>query len=327
MLSLVSRDPARPAGRARRILGLAMAFVALLVAGMSLYSYRPDIDAREVERRYATSESRFVTVQGVRTHYVDVGSGRPLVLIHGSNSSLYDWSGWTQRLRRDFRVISLDLPGHGLTGPDPRHRYRYVDQARFVDAFARAIGLRDYSVAGNSMGGSVAWHLALLQPRHVDKLILLDSVGLPREEPRPLMFRAYEWPVIDRLLTVFTPRESVAMALRDLFGNPDRVADADVERTWTRLRRDGNREATRLRLRQQGDADDWVPRLAHLRQPTLIQWGARDDWVLPRYGREYDRRIPDSRLITYPQVGHMPMLEEPDRTAADARAFLLDDRS
>lgn len=303
-----------------------LAFTLLVIgaiAALSAYSYRPDLSAGEVEQRYATVDSRFVRVDGVRVHYIDVGTGKPIVLIHGSNSSLFDWQGWTTELRRDFRVIALDLPGHGLTGPDPAKRYTYIDQARFVDDFTRSIRLPSYSVAGNSMGGSVAWHLALMEPTRVEKLILVDSVGLPREEPRPLMFRMYEWPVVDRLLTVFTPRESVAMALHDAFGDPDRVTDEEIDRTWTLLRREGNREATRLRLQQQSDSDGWESRLPSLNMPTLILWGANDDWVLPKYGHRFQALIPNAQLITYPGLGHLPMLESPEATSRDARTFLL----
>lgn len=316
----------RPKVTAKQIVLSLLALLVLAIAGLSAYSYRPDLSAKDVERRYATADSRFVAVDGVRVHYIDVGHGQPVVLVHGSNSSLFDWHGWINELRRDFRVIALDLPGHGLTGPDPLKRYTYVEQARFVGDFARTIGLRRYNIAGNSMGGSVAWHLALMHPDHVTKLILVDSVGLPRDEPRPFMFRLYGWPIVDHLLTIFTPRETVAMALHDAFGEADRVTNAEIDRTWTLLRRAGNREATRLRLQQQGDSDGWESRLHDLRTPTLILWGQKDDWVRPKYGHRFDELIAHSRLIIYPGLGHMPMLERPRRTARDARSFLRVDQ-
>jgi pimeloyl-ACP methyl ester carboxylesterase len=325
-MELGSAATTQAAPRSRRTLYAVLAMFAIALVAISAYSYRPDIAAATIEARYATHDSHFIAVGGVRVHYVDVGHGSPLVLLHGSNASLFDWEGWTTTLRDRFRVIALDLPGHGLTGPDPQRRYTYVEQARFVSDFLDTIGVSRFAVAGNSMGGSIAWHLALMHPTRVTKLILLDSVGLPRDEPRPMMFRAYTWPVVDHLLTVFTPRESVAMALKDAFGDPGRVSDAEVDRTWALLRREGNREATRVRLQQQGDSDDWVKRLGTLRVPTLVVWGGSDDWVLPKYGRRFVRLIPHAQLITYPGVGHLPMLEIPKRSARDARSFLLDSR-
>ena len=90
----------------------------------------------------------------------------------------------------------------------------------------------------------------------------------------------------------------------------------------TLLRRDGNREATRIRLQQQPDSDAYARRIGEIRAPTLIQWGGRDDWVLPKYGQRFDAAIPDSRLRLYPGLGHMPMAEDPVRTAQDAASFL-----
>src|SRR5262245_26961034 len=93
----------------------------LVVAGVVVASLasqvRRDVPAAELEARYARPPSRFVEVDGLRVHYRDEGQGPPLVLLHGSNSSLFTWEGWTRELSRSFRVISLDLPGHGLTGP------------------------------------------------------------------------------------------------------------------------------------------------------------------------------------------------------------------
>ncbi|HYO39210.1 MAG TPA: alpha/beta hydrolase [Nocardioidaceae bacterium] len=306
----------------RRLFAAVSLLFLLLVIAAAAYGYRPDVSGATLEKRYATSHSEFTTVQGMRVHYVDQGQGSPLVLVHGSNSSLYDWEGWIDALSRHHRVVAMDLPGHGLTGPDPKERYRYVDQARFVAAFTRKLGIRHFNVAGNSMGGSVAWHLALLHPQRVDRLILLDSIGLPREEPRPLMFRAFEWPVIDRLLTVFTPDSSVRMALRDIYGDPGLVTEDQVERTWMLTRREGNRDAARVRLQQQGDSDVYASRLDEIDQPTLIQWGAEDDWVLPKYGQRMDDLIPNSQLVIYPGLGHLPMTEAPLVTARDAAAFL-----
>src|SRR3712207_1893045 len=136
------------------------------------------------------------------------------------------------------------------------------------------------------------------------------------------MFRAFEWPVIDRLLTVFTPESSVRMALRDAYGDPEQVTEDQIERTWMLTRREGNREAARVRLQQQGDSDAYAARLDEISQPTLIQWGAEDDWVLPKYGQRMHDLIPNSQLVTYPGLGHLPMAEAPTVTARDAAAFL-----
>ena len=292
----------------------------LLVTGV--LAYTPDRAAADVDSAFVTDSSRFIGVDGMRVHYVDEGHGPTIVLVHGSNDSLFAWEGWMRELSDEYRIVAMDLPGHGLTGPDPKARYRYEDQAQFVRSFADALGLKRFAVGGNSMGGSVAWHFALAYPDRTEALILVDAVGLPRDEPRPLMFEAFEWPGIDRVMTVVTPRFSVESALRDAYGDPSRVTDEQVRRYHELLLREGNREATRMRLQMQPDSDELVPQLSALEEPTLILWGGADDWVLPKYGERYADLIPSSRLIVYGGLGHLPMTEDPGATASDVDAFL-----
>ena len=98
----------------------------------------------------------------------DEGRGAPLILLHGSTSSLFMWDGWARALSPDLRVIRMDLPGHGLTGPDPRERYAAPEMAEVVVAVADALGVSRFSLAGNSMGGRVALAVALAHPDRVD---------------------------------------------------------------------------------------------------------------------------------------------------------------
>jgi pimeloyl-ACP methyl ester carboxylesterase len=122
--------------------------------------YTPDLAPEPLERRYALPPSRFLEVEGLRVHYRDEGDGPPLLLLHGLAANLFDWQGWAERLRHRHRVIRLDLPGHGLTGPDLRQRYAWPETAALVLAFLDRLGVRRASVAGSSYGGAIAWHLA-----------------------------------------------------------------------------------------------------------------------------------------------------------------------
>jgi pimeloyl-ACP methyl ester carboxylesterase len=294
-----------------------------LAAGLGVVSclIRGDIPAGELEARYAGAASHFVEVRGVRVHYQDVGSGPPIVLLHGSNASLFTWEGWQRELSSEHRVISLDLPGHGLTGPDPLSRYRFADLVEFLEEFRVQLGLPRFSLAGSSMGGGVAWRYALLYPERVERLILIDAVGYPREEPRPWALRLIAAPVLGEIFSVVTPRFVVGMNVREVYGDPSRVTDERITRYYELLLHEGNRRATRERLRQDTDDGLWR-RLPDLRTPTLILWGAKDTWVLPKYAGRFHEDIPGSRLIEYPELGHVPMEEDPVLTAGDARRFL-----
>lgn len=230
--------------------GVLAVLVLVVLSGV-----RCDRSPAEVEARRATLPSRFVDVDGMRVHYRDRGSGPAIVLLHGSNASLFTWEGWAADLARDHRVVTLDLPGHGLTGPDPRARYRYVEMATFVDDFVTTVGLGRFTLGGNSMGGGVAWRYAILHPDKVERLILVDSAGLPREEPKPFGFRMFSMPGVGRLVRWGSPRFLVAKSLRDAYGDPSRVTDDEVALYDDMLLRAGNREATRLRFANDGDAE------------------------------------------------------------------------
>src|SRR5581483_4009099 len=142
--------------KVRRVLLALLALVVLVLAA----GVRFDRDPGDLEAKYATPPSKFIDVDGARVHYRDTGSGPPIVLVHGSNASLFTWEGWTERLAPSHRVIALDMPGHGLPGPDPKARYSAAEMAELVAAFATKLGIERFAIAGNSMGGNVAWHLA-----------------------------------------------------------------------------------------------------------------------------------------------------------------------
>jgi pimeloyl-ACP methyl ester carboxylesterase len=308
------------AGRRKVLVGIGVLLVAVGVAlATGLRAERP---AAGLEARYATPPSRFLDVDGLRIHYRDQGQGPALVLLHGSNASLFTWEGWVRELSGGYRVITLDLPGHGLTGPDARARYTFTGMAEVLEAFRARLGLERFHLAGNSMGGAVAWHYALSHPERVERLVLVDAGGYPRKEPAPLVFRLMRAPVLGNLLSRVTPRWIIDQNLRAVYADPSKVTEALAEQYHALLLREGNRDATRERLRM-GSVDDGLwRRLGELRMPTLILWGAKDRWILPAYGERFDADIPDSRLVVYPDLGHVPMEEDPVRTAAEVRRFL-----
>jgi pimeloyl-ACP methyl ester carboxylesterase len=294
----------------------ALVVLAILVA----LGVRRDRPAAEVEARWATPPSQFVYVDGLRVHYRDRGAGPVVLLLHGSNASLFTWEVWATDLARDHRVVTLDLPGHGLTGPDPHARYSAAGMADFLDHFVATLGLGRFTLGGNSMGGGVAWRYTVLHPDKVERLILVDAAGLPRAEPPPFGFRMFRRPVVGHVARWFSPRFLVAKSVRDVYGDPSRVSEALVDQYDDFLLRAGNREATRQRFA--GHEDDLSPRLGEIRAPTLILWGSRDRWILPRYAEQFHAAIAGSELVMLDGLGHVPMEEDPARTLAPVRAFL-----
>jgi pimeloyl-ACP methyl ester carboxylesterase len=242
-------------------------------------------------------------------------------LLHGSNASLHVWEPWVQRLGDRFRLVSLDLPGHGLTGPWPRDDYSVSTYADLVLRIVDELDIPRFAVAGHSMGGAVAWTIAARGPGRVTHLILVDAAAYPRGGPPPLSLRLARAPVIGELVAMLKPRWVVAHSLHDMYANPDNLGDAQVRRHHDMMRREGNRDATLRRLRTATPLDP-VP-LKSLVVPTLILWGGQDRWVPLTDATRLRADIADSELVIYDDAGHVPMEEAADRSAGDTRRFLL----
>jgi pimeloyl-ACP methyl ester carboxylesterase len=298
---------------------IAVAIVVVAIAAL----VRPDLPVEELAERYAGPPSAFVEVRGMEVHHRDVGDGPALLLLHGNLSSLHTWDGWVSELSdAGVRIITVDLPAHGLTGPDPEDRYRPDDQVAFVDALADALGLETLSIGGSSMGGGIAWRYALDHPERIDRLILVGSAGYPTGDGSPpALFRVFRWPVVGHLARVITPRFAVGRVLATAYADPDRLDDATIDRYWRLLRREGNRAATGPRMEQREEGADHE-RIPEIEAPTLILWGGHDTWIAPSDAERFHADLPDSELIVYDDLGHLPMEEDPVRTAADAADFL-----
>ena len=291
-----------------------IAIMAGLVLGALLMSVRVDIPAGDLIEKYGGNISKFAEIDGMQVHYRDRGTGPVLVLIHGSNASLHTWDGWTASLSESHRVIRLDLPGHGLTGPDPRDRYGVQDYVQVVDTLMKQLDVGTFSIAGNSLGGWVAWEYAVRHPAKVETLILVDAAGYPMDEPLPLILRLAGTPVIGRAMSVMSPRFALRDTIRQVYGDPEKVTDELVTRYHELLLREGNREATYLRFKA-GFSFENVGKISSISAPTLILWGGRDNWILPKYGERFHHDIAGSELRIYPELGHVPMEEDPVTTA------------
>ena len=152
----------------RNVLLAVAAIIIAALCGAYFAFDQPDIPRRLLEAKYAGAPSQFVVLKGgARVHYRDRGprDAPVLVLLHGSNSSLFDWEPWSKILSDRFRVISLDLPGHGLTGAVANGDYSEPGMTVFVEAFADKLGLGRFAIGGNSMGGGVAARFAELHIR------------------------------------------------------------------------------------------------------------------------------------------------------------------
>lgn len=311
-----------------RIVKWALIIVAALaVLGVTI-GYTPDTDASAMRAKYSGGASRFLTLSpGLTVHVRDQGlrTGRALVLIHGSNASLHTWEPWVERLQGQYRLITLDLPGHGLTGANPNGRYDTASYVDVVDQVMQRLGVPHAVVIGNSMGGAVSWNYALSHPEKVDALVLVDAAGAPSAKSRnmPIGFRIARMPVLRNLAEIITPRSMFEASLKTSVYDPAFATPQMVDRYWELNRYPGNRAATMARFAQMSQNRAATPaRLAAIKVPVLIMWGQEDNLIPVAAARWFHKALPTSRLIVYPKVGHIPMEEIPDQSVGDVTRWL-----
>lgn len=314
----------------RRVAKVLLAGVVLLllaVASFIALNWAPDRPVAALAERWAPAPSQFVTVDGVSVHLRDEGRRDdpvPLLLLHGTSASLHTWEGWVAALKTERRVISLDLPGFGLTGPFPDGDYRLEHYNRLLLGVLDRLQVQRVVVAGNSFGGHLAWRFALDQPQRVERLILVDAAGYPRNATSvPLGFRLAQVPALAPLMANLLPRSLIASSVRNVYGNPDLVDEALIDRYYELTLRDGNRQALRQRFAQV-PAGEGHARIAELKVPTLILWGGRDGLIPPDNAERFRRDIAGSQLVLLDDLGHVPQEEDPQRTVAAVRDFLAE---
>jgi pimeloyl-ACP methyl ester carboxylesterase len=311
-----------------RLLGWAVLMIVVIAAGGLIIFRTPDTDPAAMRAKYGGPPSQFVDLGGGLTvHLRDTGprDAPVLVLLHGSNASLFTWEPWAARLEKDYRIVRFDLPGHGMTGASPTRAYSTAAYVDVVERVRAKLGLTRFAIAGNSMGGGVAWHYALAHPERVAALVLVDSVGQPEPgvDNAPLLFRIARVPVLRELAVVVTPRSWISDTLPYAFVDRKFADDKAIDLYWEMLRYPGNRVATIERFATKPDYA--TPQmLGALKMPVLILWGADDQLIPATSGNWLHEHIPGSKLIVYPQTGHIPMEERADASAADLRAFLAE---
>ncbi len=305
----------------KKILYTILSIILLLIA-LSLIAIAPDVPAEDIEKKYANAESRFIDIDGLRVHYRDEGSGMPVVLLHGTAASLHTWEGWTEELKSDYRVIRMDLPAFGLTGPNKAQDYSSPAYTKFLDAFLTALNIDSCYLAGNSLGGRIAWEYCWRYPGKVRKLILVDAAGyrLPGDPEPSLGFRLARMPLLNHIVRYFTPRSLMEKSLREVYGDDEKVTTELIDRYYDMMRREGNRDAFIARARH--DFTDNTAKLSTIDIPTLLLWGDGDIWIPLTHAEKFRKDLPNATLVVYKGAGHIPMEELPEQTVADAKIFL-----
>lgn len=292
---------------------VVLLLVVVLLAG--LFFGKKDLPAEMLVQKYGQAPSQFMNLMGMRVHYRDEGNRNdtvPLVLIHGTSSSLFTWDSTALLLGPLRRIIRFDLPGFALTGPHPQRDYSMNMYTRFVDSVLFRLGVRHCVIAGNSLGGAIAWRYAVRYPTKVNKLVLVDAGGyVPKDKIElPLGFRLAKMPVVNNLVKWITPKQLVRKSVEDVYGNKRRVTDALVDLYSDMTLRAGNRQALIDRM-QLGLGEDESAKIRSIQIPTLIVWGDQDHLIPVSHAALFHNDIKGSELIVLKGIGHVPMEEAP----------------
>lgn len=285
---------------------------------------QPDKTVAELAPRWAPPPSQFVEIDGMRIHLRDEGPRQavPIVLLHGTSASLHTWEGWVQTLKSKHRVISFDLPAFGLTGPNPQNDYSIESYSRTVIAVMDKLGVDQFVLAGNSLGGYIAWATAVFHPERVTKLVLVDASGYPYEPTSvPLAFQISRQPLLKLLIGDMLPRSLVVKSVKNVYGDTSKVTPELVDRYYQLTTRAGNRQALAERF-EQTQPGPLMHRIVEIKQPTLIIWGQEDRLIPVSFGRRFQQDIENSELVIFATLGHVPHEEDPQSTVKSVMEFL-----
>lgn len=270
--------------------------------------------------KYTTDASRFLVVDNMMIHYRDEGEGEVLLLLHGAFSSLHTFNDWNKHLKKQYRVIRLDLMGFGLTGPNDANDYSMENHIRVLKAFLGILKIDKCHIVGNSLGGWLAWEFAYRYPQKVDKLVLIDAAGFLEDENVPLPFKLARTPVFGRVIKYVVRRQVLEQFLRQVYFDQSKVTEQLITRYYELFIRDGNPDAF-LGLVNSPYSDNTAA-LKHISNETLILWGREDMWIPVHNAYRFHSMLRNSKLKIYPKVGHVPMEEIPDESLLDVMNFL-----
>lgn len=287
-------------------LALIAGLVAVLALGAWLWT--PDQPRSKLQARYLASPADLVPVGQWRLHVRDSGPrDAPVVLmVHGFGSSLHTWEPWAQGLSATHRVIRFDLPGNGLSEPDPRNDYTDAHSLELMRSLMDQLGVARASIVGHSIGGRIAWTFAARHPERTGRLVLVAPDGFA--SPGFEYGRAAEVPAVLGLMRYAMPKAVLRLNLAPAYADPRFLTDELATRYHDLMLAPGARQALLERLAQTVLTDP-RPLLATIAAPTLLVWGEADAMIPVANAQDYLAAVKGSRLVSLPGAGHLPQEE------------------
>ena len=302
---------------------IVLAFVLLGCVALTWWLWTPDRSRNDLEKKYLAAPGDMQQVGAWRLHVRDSGprDASAVIMIHGFGASLQTWDGWAAQLGRSHRVIRLDLPGSGLSPPDPASDYTDGRSIALLLALMDKLGVQRANIVGHSIGGRIAWTFAALHPERVDRLVLVAPDGFA--SPGFEYGQAPKVPAVLGAMRYVLPKAVLKASLKPAYADPALLTRDLVDRYDDLIRAPGARQALLDRMRQTVLVDP-RPLLATIRAPTLLVWGERDEMIPLANSADYLNAVANARLVSFARSGHLPQEEAAADSVAAVERFLAE---
>lgn len=284
---------------------LPLTFIPLALSLLGCASLRP-FD----EIRHQVPADRFVRVGDQLVHIEQMGSGEPVVLLHGFGASTYSWREVMPALARDHRVVAIDLNGFGYTQrPKTAASYTREGQAKLVLETLDTLGIGRAHICGHSYGGGLTLYLAQTHPERFLSMVLVDSSAPTYSDDRRSRAATLRAVSYFFLRSVVLRPSTIRRSLLRSYWDDSKVTPELVQAYFDRLRIEGVADAY-YGLTAPAPPGERVV-LEKIRVPALVLWGAHDEIIRPAVGRAAAARISHAEFVLLADSGHLPMEEEP----------------
>ncbi|QFS88538.1 MULTISPECIES: alpha/beta fold hydrolase [unclassified Marinobacter] len=273
------------------------------------------------ERSSAGLETAEVSIGELDIAYLrskEAVEGDTLVLIHGFGANKDNWTRLAKEFKGEFNVYAIDLPGHGDSSKPLDIGYRFEDQVNYLNQVLAELGVKQFHMMGNSMGGAITALYAATHPEQIQTAVLFDPAGIFE----------YESELVDRVLDGDNP------LIPKKEGDFDRLLDFALEKRpfvpWPIFdvmeeKAIANREVNEVifaAIRDTGFEPDFRDAITRIEAPVLVVWGKLDRVIDYRNADVFVEAIPNARKVLLDDVGHAPMVEVPKESAQLFREFL-----
>lgn len=250
------------------------------------------------------------TPETVKIHYCEAGVGEPLILIHTVGQSLYTWRKVFDALAQHYRVIAIDLLGHGYSSRPLEFAYTIEEQSEALRLFMNAIGIRSAHIVGFSMGALYALDFVANNPDRVGKVVLLSPGGLTQE--MPTLVRMIDSTLFGSIACHLYNYKSVTKLLEECVFDLTTLTGEVLDGYYSTVADSPARKAIQLSLHNL-DEENVAKQLRTIQHETLIIWGAEDKWHLPQSSELYHSALSNAQFTIIRNAGHLLHEEKPQR--------------